>query len=160
ERSGPRSRYQSLANWTARCPGSREELPTRRVSTSQCSEESFEGCAGIADHGQAVPRECRVLRPAPGSGVRLRRKLLISDTKAFGWMQEGERLFREFVQRHGLFLAVWTTVRQELAPSISGKPRARQDGVWPTTEELLDRDTMFSVLQSIQDLLSSAEADA
>lgn len=140
--------YQPLANWTAVCQGQQQPSVTNHV----CSSSSFSDCAAIADNNRQVPQDCLHLRYTPGAGIRVRRKLRIAKSRVFDWIEEGERLFREFVNKHGLYPAVWAAARHELAPSRDGQT-SKSSG-FPTAEELAKRETMFAVLQSIQEDLS------
>lgn len=147
-------RYDALANWTAACAG------RGPVTTSDCSSSSFEDCAAINDKNQPVPREC-LRRATRGSrvGLRLRRRLRLDESTDYTpalaqvarvaqWISEGERLFREFVERHGFYQAIWAAGRPELSGGRDSE-QSEQDR-WPTEEELMRRQTMFSVLHSLQ----------
>eukprot|EP00930_Biecheleria_cincta_P096500 TRINITY_DN8833_c0_g1_i1.p1 TRINITY_DN8833_c0_g1~~TRINITY_DN8833_c0_g1_i1.p1 ORF type:complete len:705 (+),score=114.41 TRINITY_DN8833_c0_g1_i1:117-2231(+) len=142
--------YQPLANWTAGCQGQQHS-----VTNQACSSTSFHECAAIADNNRRVPRDCLHLRYSASAGIRVRRKHRIAKTRVFDWIEEGERLFREFVNKHGLYPAVWASSRQELAPARDGK-KSKPTG-FPMAEELVQRDTMFAVLQSIQEELNTDE---
>merc|ERR1712125_181312 len=98
---------------------------------------TLEDCAAI-DHGfRAVPRRClQGLRTAPGGSLQVRRPELLDDhTQRL--LSEVERLFKTFVDRHGLSTALWTLGRMAGA-------------------EVLDRrvETLFGVLQSLQDMFA------
>lgn len=140
--------YQPLANWTAVCQG---QQPT--VTNHVCSSSSFRACAAIADNNRQISQDCLHLRYSGNAGIRVRRKLRIAKSRVFDWIEEGERLFREFVHKHGLYPAVWAASRPEFAPSRDGQT-SKPTG-FPTAEELVQRETMFAVLQSIQEDLST-----
>eukprot|EP00931_Biecheleriopsis_adriatica_P075666 TRINITY_DN49477_c0_g1_i1.p1 TRINITY_DN49477_c0_g1~~TRINITY_DN49477_c0_g1_i1.p1 ORF type:complete len:401 (+),score=88.13 TRINITY_DN49477_c0_g1_i1:168-1205(+) len=142
-------RYQALANWTPEC------TEQRSVTHRECSSRNFQDCAAIADNNRIVPQRCLRLHRTSGrrSGVRLRSRLRLADSRVFSWIEEGERLLRDFIERHGLYAAVWAAGRQELAP-LKGGAVAQQENRWPTPDEIAERETMFSVLQSIQEEIS------
>eukprot|EP00933_Yihiella_yeosuensis_P031273 TRINITY_DN2482_c1_g1_i1.p1 TRINITY_DN2482_c1_g1~~TRINITY_DN2482_c1_g1_i1.p1 ORF type:complete len:374 (+),score=54.29 TRINITY_DN2482_c1_g1_i1:154-1122(+) len=150
------NQYQSLANYTAGCfDGSKPEV----LSSRQCSSKTFKECSALADNGRAVPRHCLRIRKSPGSGVRIRRRVRFSDMVAVhNMIEQGERLLREFIDRHGLYVLVWSTAREELAPPRKLRPIGAELR-WPTKEEIADRETIWTVLQDIQnDIMASEEA--
>lgn len=61
------------------------------------------------------------------------------------WLDQGERLFRVWVERHGLYFALWSAGQMELAP------------LQKKSETGEDRETMFDVLHSIQEQLFLVE---
>lgn len=151
-------KYQTLSNFSARCPEDFEVLASRYVSRSQCSTESFQDCAALGDQGRVIPRQCMRVLKSPGSGLQIRSKFLLSHIPVVHQLiEEGERLFREFVDRHTLYIAAWTAARPELAPvhrAGSNENASNPDG-WPSFEEIKQRDSLFSVLQDIQQELMS-----
>lgn len=91
----------------------------------------------------------RIAASSRRHGLRLRRPLLSDRLRL--WLDQGERLVRTFVERHGLFMAVWSACQKELAPA---KSLSDSSGNWPTKKEVWTRETMFDVLHSIQQLLT------
>jgi len=84
------------------------------------------------------------------SGVRLRRNLALSETRLSSWLDQGERLFRTFVERHGLFFAVWSAGQRELSVSIDTDTSEEDEKTWPERTKVFSRETLFDVLHSIQ----------
>ena len=119
--------FHHLRNCTAAC--SQETL-----SQEACHQKSVEDCAALGDDNKAIPLRCLSLRPSSG-GLRLRRLRLLG--RLSGWLDTAERLFRSYVERYGLFLALWSLGRPELAGD----------------------EHIFDVLQSIQDMLQWPSSD-
>ncbi|CAJ1389672.1 unnamed protein product [Effrenium voratum] len=142
-----RQRYDRLVNWTCEGAASR-----RSLSPGQCQDLSLSQCLGL-DGTLAVPA-CR-LQPRALGGLRLRRKMRLDATRVSSWVDQGERLFRVFVERHGLFLALWAAAQPELAPVRGATAGAEaEEAEWPDPEEVKLRETMFDVLHSLQQEIS------
>merc|ERR1711865_73821 len=151
--------FVPLANWTVAC---RKEQGSK--GGPHCSEQSRAKCAAVAGNSRAVPSHCLRVRRAPGASLRLRQSDVLADTRAARWIEEGERLFREFVRRHGLYSAVWASAQPQLAPpkmdasledvDVQGESGACQGPVRNLTLGIFGdrkRESLFSVLQSLQD---------
>merc|ERR1712224_761735 len=87
------------------------------MGSRSCLKQPHKMCAAVSDHAQSVPSRCLRLRHVPGSSLRLRRSNVLTKTFAARWIEEGERLLRKFVQRHGLYAAIWASAQPELAPA-------------------------------------------
>ena len=132
------AQFDRLVNWTASC----SEGPP--LEPRFCHEKSMDECAALGDDSKAIPKRCLQLRESKESnapnGLRLRRKFRFADHRISSWLDQGERLLRTFVERHGLFVALWSAGQSELAP-------------FAAQAETEDRETMFDVLHSIQEQL-------
>ncbi|CAK9085141.1 Protein Star [Durusdinium trenchii] len=133
--------FDRIANWSASC----SEGPP--LKPSSCHEKSLHECAALGHDSKAIPAKCMALHQSGGmaSGLRLRRKFRFSDNRMSNWLDQGERLFRVFVERHGLYFALWSAGQMELAP------------LQKKSETGEDRETMFDVLHSIQEQLFLVE---
>ena len=139
--------FDILQNWTAACSHPR--------STEKCTLDSAEECAALLDDHRRVPKRCLQVRRSGGSPstLRLRRRIRLRSTRAGFWIEEGERLFREFVAKYDLQVALWAAGQVELAPHKGNVDSRSTSDTWPTAEEVKHRETMFGVLNSLQQML-------
>ena len=131
--------FDILHNWTAACSDQR--------SPELCTADSNEKCAALQDDHRRVSKACLRVHRSKRSTLRLRRRIRLRKTRAGFWIEEGERLFREFVARYDLQAAMWAAGQFELAPHTD---RRVTFGTWPATEEVKHRATMFGILNSLQ----------
>lgn len=137
--------FDRLVNRTASCSQGHP------IEPKVCRQKSLEECAALGDDSKAIPRKCLKLADSQrSSGVRLRRNLALSETRLSSWLDQGERLFRTFVERHGLFFAVWSAGQRELSVSIDTDTSEEDEKTWPERTKVFSRETLFDVLHSIQ----------
>merc|ERR1712232_1506793 len=105
--------YVPLSNWTSVCRGPRS-LGTN--PQADCSEQTREACIAVDESQRPVPLRCMRLRRHSGASIRVRRSNVLFASRANNLIFQGERLLREFVQRYGLYAAVWAAGKPELAP--------------------------------------------
>lgn len=148
--SSSQEHYVPLVNWTisGHCRG----LRPGPAGPGACSTLPHQECAALDSRGRQVPRPCLRLRRQLGTSMRLRRWRALSATRAGLLIEEGERLLREFVQKHGLFIALFTLASPEFAPQPVGASAGfkRWDGVSLG-------ETAFAVLHTVQQMLLSRE---
>eukprot|EP00927_Polykrikos_kofoidii_P005356 TRINITY_DN12122_c0_g1_i3.p1 TRINITY_DN12122_c0_g1~~TRINITY_DN12122_c0_g1_i3.p1 ORF type:complete len:750 (+),score=119.80 TRINITY_DN12122_c0_g1_i3:77-2326(+) len=145
--------FVGISNWTvaADCQGQR--VPYPREARAYCGGLPRADCVALTSGSRPVPVRClreRTLHAAAGESMFVRRASFIRRHGRLGFsVEKGERLFREFVRRHGFFMAVWA----------AGSPRLRL----PTTEAngfsapFPDGETLFGALHSLQELQRRAE---
>ena len=119
--------FHHLKNCTAACS-------QQSLNQEACHQKSVTDCVALGDDNKAIPLRCLSLRTSSG-GLRLRRIRLLG--RLSGWLDTAERLFRSYVEKYGLFLALWSLGRPELAGD----------------------EHIFDVLQSIQDMLQCPSSD-
>eukprot|EP00929_Paragymnodinium_shiwhaense_P112325 TRINITY_DN80584_c0_g1_i1.p1 TRINITY_DN80584_c0_g1~~TRINITY_DN80584_c0_g1_i1.p1 ORF type:complete len:698 (+),score=142.85 TRINITY_DN80584_c0_g1_i1:106-2199(+) len=86
-------------------------------SAHHCRSLPHSECAAIDSRGRAVPAEClRSLQRDSSAGLRLRRRAVLQGTQAASWLEEAERLIREFVRRHGLAALLWVSESPPFIP--------------------------------------------
>ena len=138
--------YDLLHNWTATC--------SDQGSQHLCAVPSAEQCAALQDDQRRITKSCLRVRPSQSSKpstLRLRRRIRLRDTRAGFWIEEGERLFREFVARYDLQVALWAAGQVELAAvhsddsdDVLDTPKS------PQAQNVERRQTMFGILDSLQ----------
>merc|ERR1712192_122867 len=127
----------------------------------RCSAMPCSKCAALDGQVRPIPRKCLRIRAQKGASMQIRRCTTLSGTRAGLVMVEGERLFREFVQRHGLYSAMWAIATPNLALAPEGSTQStRTSGDSTSLPPAYFRsagENMFSVLHSIQRIVVERE---
>ena len=142
--AGEFRRFDLLHNWTAAC--------SDRGAHHLCREADMEHCAALQDDQRRISKSCLRVRPALSSKpstLRIRRRIRLQDTRAGFWIEEGERLFREFVARYDLQVALWAAGQVELAPLKKTGASDKAERL-SRADEAKHRETMFGILHSLQ----------
>eukprot|EP00928_Gymnodinium_smaydae_P087194 TRINITY_DN71501_c0_g1_i1.p1 TRINITY_DN71501_c0_g1~~TRINITY_DN71501_c0_g1_i1.p1 ORF type:complete len:685 (+),score=58.46 TRINITY_DN71501_c0_g1_i1:44-2098(+) len=131
--------FVALANWTVHADCFKAQSG-RVPSTpkSDCSALSIEACGALDERSEPVPRHClRELVRRPGTSLRIRTPPRLFGTLAGNYLTHGERLFREFVHRHGLYSTMSTLAASEMR--LFGSDDSSDPGL-----------SMFGMLHSFQ----------
>eukprot|EP00929_Paragymnodinium_shiwhaense_P050934 TRINITY_DN25640_c0_g1_i3.p1 TRINITY_DN25640_c0_g1~~TRINITY_DN25640_c0_g1_i3.p1 ORF type:complete len:693 (-),score=145.52 TRINITY_DN25640_c0_g1_i3:59-2137(-) len=128
-----REEYKALANFSAACAGERTFGAEARQA---CSRLTMEDCAAVDHRARLIPRRClQGARAAAGQSLQIRRRQVLN-LQARRLLLEVERLFRAFVERYGIFNALWA-VGQIAQHQVNGKKV----------------ETLFAVLHSVQSMI-------
>jgi len=156
--AGGKDRFVPLANWSTRCWQTFRNHTRGNTDYARdaCRAHKPQACAAVKGQAQRVPRRCLYLQHQPGACLRVRRSTPLDGTQAAVLVQEGERLFREFVQRHGFFAALWASASQQLAPQ-SGTAESNMKAASAPVPGANVGETLFGVLDSLQQLMLGPE---